>query len=109
MSPFRSDLDDADYFYGFGYDELSDDYLLVSICCAFEAAEFPYTLSCDQHKVGLFFNGCIHWLGFRVMERKHVEMPFPDGFEFEPEYCDLMENLLVYGLWILLIVELKYG
>lgn len=38
-------------------------------------------------------------IAFDVMERKHVEMPFPDGFELEPEYCDLMVFRESLSLW----------
>jgi len=53
--------------------------------------------------VGLFFNGCIHWLArrpdlfmdviiaFDLMERKLFNMPFPDCFNHEPRD---------WGLWV---------
>ncbi|KEH32155.1 F-box protein interaction domain protein [Medicago truncatula] len=71
--------------YGFGYDQLRDDYLVVSVTCQelmdypclrffslrdntwkeLEAAHSPYVLYASDNIVGSLFNGAIHWLVVR--------------------------------------------
>lgn len=111
--------------YGFGYDQLRDDYLVVSVTCQelmdypclrffslrdntwkeLEAAHSPYVLYASDNIVGSLFNGAIHWLvvrgdikrqviiAFDLMDRKLLEMPFPDGFHHTTDNC----NLWVFG------------
>ncbi|CAK8563587.1 unnamed protein product [Lathyrus sativus] len=80
FSPFGSDLDEADYFYGFGYDHSTNDYLVVSMCHPLhleyfslksntwkevEAPHFSYAdmnIYRNQPKGGSLYNGAIHWL-----------------------------------------------
>jgi F-box interacting protein len=127
--PLCSNLD-FDYFYGFGYDQLTDDYLVVSMSDDYspQLLEFfsfrgntwkqikgthiqsIHAIEGDQ-KVGLFFNGAIHWfahcldlqkdviVAFDLMERKLLDMHLPDHFGFEG------------GLWvgIMIMIQLKYG
>ncbi|XP_058759174.1 F-box/kelch-repeat protein At3g23880-like [Vicia villosa] len=87
--PFGSNLD-ATYFYGFGYDQSTDDYLVVSMSDDSNSANFyshleffslrantwkeiecttgthfPYMNACDDPRVGSLFNDAIHWLAFR--------------------------------------------
>ncbi|PNY08796.1 F-box/kelch-repeat protein [Trifolium pratense] len=97
------------YFYGFGYDHLTDDYLLVSLSQDPKLAntkhfeffslrantwkeiegDFPYcNASDDPKRVGTLFNGAIYWYGFRHDLRYDVIVAF-----------DLMERkLLEMGL-----------
>jgi len=135
--PFPPSNLDAKYLcclYGFGYDDSTDDYLVVSVSydTSIEPIEdnisshlkffslrantwneiecpvlvkythFPYYMNAnDDPKVGTLFNGTIHWFSFRhdlsmdvivgfdLVERKLLEMPFPVGFDHEPIDCDL--------------------
>jgi hypothetical protein len=62
----------------------------------------------NQPKVGLFFNGSIHWLArhpdlfmdviiaFDLMERKLFDMPFPDCFDHEPRDWGFRESLSLF-------------
>ncbi|AES91690.1 putative F-box domain-containing protein [Medicago truncatula] len=122
----------AAYYYGFGYDQLTDDYLVVSFSYVLnfdddhvnsrleffslrdsmwkelEGTPFPYMLYPDEHRVGSLFSGAIHWLAFHndlardviiafdLMERRLLEMPFPDGFGLESEYS----HLWVFGQFL---------
>jgi len=87
LSPFGSNLN-ATYYYGFGYDQLTDDYLVVSFSYVLnfddnhiysrleffslrdstwnelEGIHLPYMLYPDEHRVGSLFSGAIHWLAF---------------------------------------------
>ncbi|CAJ2654071.1 F-box/kelch-repeat protein At3g23880-like isoform X1 [Trifolium pratense] len=116
------------YLYGFGYDQSKDDYLLVSLSYndsrvgdhsshlqifsirdnTWKQIEDPpsrYKSDYNFSKVGLFFNGAIHWflyrryssvnviVAFDLMERKLLEMLLPDAFI--PYLADL--DLWVFG------------
>jgi len=96
MSPFWSEVDDDDEkLYGFGYDPLTDDYLVL-------LSFFPYMYSCieffslrantwkqiecphssfsnafdDKPNVGSLYNGAIHWLAYRSDLQKNVILAF---------------------------------
>ncbi|XP_024635935.1 F-box/kelch-repeat protein At3g06240 isoform X2 [Medicago truncatula] len=145
--PFPASNLDAKYsccLYGFGYDHLRDDYLVVSVsyntsidpvddnisshlkffslrantwneieCPGFvKYNHFPYYMNAnDDPKVGMLFNGTIHWFSFRhdlsmdvivgfdLVERKLLEMHFPDGFDYEPIDCDLWIFGEFLSLW----------
>jgi F-box interacting protein len=104
----------TEYFCGFGYDQLTDDYLMVSMSSGTNSSflEFfsirdntwkkidigtyiDYTnLIENDPKVGLFFNGAIHWLvaynfdlhknvivSIDLKERKLLDMHLPDLFD----------------------------
>ncbi|KEH32212.1 F-box protein interaction domain protein [Medicago truncatula] len=115
LSPFGSDLD-AEYFHGFGYDQSTDDYLVVSMSVDPSHFEFfslrvntwkeieffPYTNSCeDKPNAGVLYNGAIHWLAYRhdlrkdvivafdLMERELFDMLLPDEFRDTLDYCSL--------------------
>jgi F-box interacting protein len=129
-SPFASNLyEDDNCFYGFGYDQSTDDYLLVSMSyddpdsyvtmlshleffslrantwIEFEDTRAYYLNSIeDERKEGSFFNGALHWFGFRhddlekhvivsfdLMQRKLSEVHFPDDFDCQLDDC---------GLWV---------
>ncbi|KAL5065016.1 hypothetical protein RYX36_026753, partial [Vicia faba] len=121
LSPFGSDLD-AEYFYGFGYDDSTEDYLVVSMshhdyddpslhleyfslkANAWEEVEgphFSYTFD-DEPKGGSLYKGAIHWLAYCDDLGSDVIVAF-----------DLMERKLSYmhlprhsngeqcsGLWV---------
>jgi F-box interacting protein len=117
------------YRFGFGYDQSTDDYLMVSMSCdpslanvsshleffslrdntwkEIEGTHFPYMnssiLSYGNQDAGLLYNGAIHWLALRRDLKKHVIVTF-----------DLMERKLgeihfpddfdydyyIEGLWV---------
>lgn len=71
----------------------------------------PY-MSTSDRRVGLFFNGAIHWcvyyhneelmeviVVFDLMEKKLLDMPYPDVFHFEPPDCDLWVFGEFLSLW----------
>ncbi|GAU41609.1 hypothetical protein TSUD_196790 [Trifolium subterraneum] len=105
--PYRCN---KNYFYGFGYDHSTDDYLLVSLSHDPKLAnskhleffslrantwkeiegDFPYCNASDDSpkRVGSHFNGAIHWYAYRHDLRYEVIVAF-----------DLMERkLLEMGL-----------
>ncbi|CAI8610519.1 unnamed protein product [Vicia faba] len=107
LSPFASNLD-AEYFYGFGYDDSTDDYFVVSMSRhdseepplhleyfslksntwkEVEGPHFPYNFQEDDPKCGLLYKGAIHWLGFRYDLQTDVILAF-----------DLIERKLSYML-----------
>ena len=75
------------FLYGFGYDPLTDDYLVVQVSYnpnsddivnrveffslradawkVIEGVHLSYMNCCDDIRLGLFLNGVIHWLAFR--------------------------------------------
>jgi len=96
-------VDAYDYFYlyGFGYDPLRDDYLVVSVSyditlvnCSYsrleffslrdntwkelevEGTRFPYMNTHDDPRVGFLFNGTIHWLACHYDLLKNVILAF---------------------------------
>ncbi|XP_045827511.1 F-box/kelch-repeat protein At3g06240-like [Trifolium pratense] len=113
LSPFASNLDEDEkficYLDGFGYDQSTDDYLLVSLSHddqntakfsphvvffsfrantwkEIEGTHFPYmnsSISFVNHHEGLLYNGAIHWLAFRHDLKRYVILVF-----------DLMERKL---------------
>ncbi|RHN53220.1 putative F-box domain, galactose oxidase/kelch, beta-propeller, F-box associated interaction [Medicago truncatula] len=89
------------YFYGFGYEESTDDYLLVSISHdpklantkhleifslrdntwkEIEGIHCPYTNSSTDYPkiIGSLFNGAIHWFSFR---HDHLQMDLILAFD----------------------------
>jgi len=138
---------DLCHLLGFGYDESTDDYLVISISYDSiinssyleffslrdstwkqidEGINFPYMSANGDHIFGLLFNGSINWLAyhnylgkrvivaFDLMERKPLEMPLPDDFDFDgtTAYCNLWvfrENVSVFGLCKRVVIKLKYG
>ncbi|KAL5065328.1 hypothetical protein RYX36_027065 [Vicia faba] len=132
LSPFSSNLDEADYFYGFGYDHSTDDYLVVyhdyseepplhleyfslkaNAWKQVKGPHFPYTLE-DGPKGGCLYNGAIHWLAycitdvilaFDLMERKLSYMHLPSDSHGDPLQCG---GLWVYGEFLSLYTK-NYG
>ncbi|XP_058726391.1 F-box/kelch-repeat protein At3g06240-like [Vicia villosa] len=105
LSPFGSNLD-AEYFYGFGYDDSTDDYLVVSMSRIgsgdpplrleyfslksntwkqVEGPYFPYGFQENEPKGGFLYKGAIHWVAYRYDIRSYVILAF-----------DLMERKLSY-------------
>ncbi|GAU19178.1 hypothetical protein TSUD_198590 [Trifolium subterraneum] len=114
LSPVKYNF--SSYLYGFGYDRSKDDYLLVSLSYddrrllldksshleifsirdntwkKLEDPPFRYKSGYNYPKLGLFFNGAIHWFLYRcdssvnvivtfdLMERKLLDMLLPDAF-----------------------------
>jgi F-box interacting protein len=93
LSPLSFVLEgEADYFYGFGYDHSTDDYLVVSMSSSTnssyleffslrantwkqidEGTHFHYLNAIeDDPIVGLFFNGAIHWFVYCLNLKKDV-------------------------------------
>jgi F-box interacting protein len=92
--------DNLCYLYGFGYDQLKDDYLVVSVSFndfddgyssleffslkdnmwrELEGSRFPYTQSTwrdDSPRAGLLFNGNIHWLAENIESWDNVILAF---------------------------------
>jgi F-box interacting protein len=129
LSRYGSDsysyLYNKNYFYGFGYDHLTDDYLLVSLSqdpkltntkhlefFSLRAntwkeieGDFPYCNASDDSPkiVGSFFNGAIHWYAFRHDLRHDVIVAFDlkemNLFEMcVPDDVDLESKNC--GLWV---------
>ncbi|CAJ2643908.1 unnamed protein product [Trifolium pratense] len=67
------------------------------------SSHLPYMNACDDPRVGCLFNGAIYWMAFRhdisrnvivgfdLMERKLLDLQFPDDFDHDPTNC---------GLWV---------
>ncbi|PNY17036.1 F-box/kelch-repeat protein [Trifolium pratense] len=117
---FNSDIFEEN-FYGFGYDQSTDDYLVVSGTSSslweffsFRANKWKqidddgnnihyWNATGDCRQGGSLFNGAIHWLAycpdlenhvivaFDLMKRKLFYMNFPDEFEHQLNHC---------GLWV---------
>ncbi|GAU26311.1 hypothetical protein TSUD_56090 [Trifolium subterraneum] len=123
LSPFRFDLDeDSEYFYGFGYDQLTDDYLIVSISYdiippyleffSLRANTWKQIDSTHIHHsyanedlctTGTLFNGAIHWFAYCLDLQEGVIVVF-DLVERKlldmhlPDEFDF--DLEYFGLWI---------
>ncbi|XP_058732759.1 F-box/kelch-repeat protein At3g06240-like [Vicia villosa] len=123
LSPFGSDLD-AEYFYGFGYDDSTQDYLVVSMSHheyddpplhleyfslkantwkEVKGPHFPCTFL-DEPKGGALHKGAIHWLAYRFDLSSDVIVAF-DLTERKLSYMHLPRasggNLLQCdGLWV---------
>ncbi|RHN39071.1 putative F-box domain-containing protein [Medicago truncatula] len=121
LSPINSNLDDGcfGYLYGFGYDQSTNDYLVVSMSCdpalanisshleffslrantwkEIEGIHFPYINASHDPRVGSLFSGSIHWLAFRHDLSINVIVAFDlterklltDDFYCDPKNCDL--------------------
>ncbi|KEH32241.1 putative F-box domain, galactose oxidase/kelch, beta-propeller, F-box associated interaction [Medicago truncatula] len=96
MSPFWSEVDDDDEkMYGFGYDQLADDYLVVLSFSPYMASRFeffslrantwiqiecphsPFSNAFDEKcGVGSLYHGAIHWLAYRDDLQKNVILAF---------------------------------
>jgi F-box interacting protein len=100
LSPNELNEDNLCYLYGFGYDQLKDDYLVVSVSIndfddgyssleffslkdnmwrEIEGSRFPYTQSTwidDLPRVGSLFNGNIHWLAENIESWDNVILAF---------------------------------
>jgi F-box interacting protein len=105
LAPLGFNLDtSADYFYGFGYDQSTDDYLVVSMSSGTNSSYLEFfslranawkeidegtriryaNATEDYRKEGSFFNGAIHWFAYRHQLEKNVIVAF-----------DLMERKLI--------------
>ncbi|KAL5065316.1 hypothetical protein RYX36_027053 [Vicia faba] len=98
---------DAEYFYGFGYDDSTDDYFVVSMSPntweQVEGPHFPYNFQEDDPKCGLLYKGAIHWLAFRYDLQTDVILAF-DLIERKLSYMllptDSDGSPLEWGLWV---------
>ncbi|XP_058727490.1 F-box/kelch-repeat protein At3g06240-like, partial [Vicia villosa] len=119
LSPFGSNLD-AEYFYGFGYDHSTDDYLVVSLSRIdsgdppirleyfslksntwkeVEGPYFPYGFREEEPKGGLLYKGAIHWMAFRYDLQAYVIVAF-DLMERKLSYMLLPSSRLECCLWV---------
>ena len=129
FSPFGSSLY-AEYFYGFGYDQSTDDYLLVSMLIdpvtnissqleffslrgnswkeiEIEGSHFRYSnpIEDEQPKPGLLFNEAIHWLAYRhdsrLLRDVIVAFDLTERKLFDMDLPDEFDHQLDYcGLWV---------
>ncbi|XP_058731586.1 F-box/kelch-repeat protein At3g06240-like isoform X2 [Vicia villosa] len=123
LSPFGSkygfNLDDV-YFYGFGYDHSTEDYLVVFMSHhdylqdsplhleyfslkantwkQVEALHFPYS-SVVEPKGGCLYKGAIHWLAYRYDLQSDVIVAF-DLVEKKLSHMHLPHPLQCGGLWL---------
>ncbi|CAJ2634485.1 unnamed protein product [Trifolium pratense] len=129
FSPFASDPDKQyfNYFYGFGYDQSTNDYLLVRMSSdshfndlpphgeyfslrantwkEIEGTQFPYRnpMEDEQLTVGFLFNGAIHWFAYRCDLNRQVIVAF-DLLErklFDMHLPDdFHRELNEFGFWV---------
>jgi len=138
LSPFDTKLIEHrfDHLYGFGYDRSRDDYLVVSLSydptvdyispnfeffslrdntwkqIEMDGAHYYYIVSANDHrKLGVLFNGAIHWLAycyelkmfvivaFDLMERKLLDIPLPYDFHHQHAYSGLWVSQEFLSLW----------
>ncbi|XP_026441159.1 F-box/kelch-repeat protein At3g23880-like isoform X2 [Papaver somniferum] len=115
-----------DISYGFGYDSKIDDFKLVMVslyakgCVKFDVykvksdswSSFPSTVNYSfRKKNGVFFNGCLHWLGsiktrgtssevivsFDISNETVLEMPLPENIMPPVDYSGKVYKNV--GLW----------
>ncbi|XP_058759013.1 F-box/kelch-repeat protein At3g06240-like [Vicia villosa] len=122
-SKYGSNLDD-NYFYGFGYDHSTEDYLVVLMSYHYsdeptlhleyfslkantwkqvEGPHFPYSSEIEPTG-GLLYKGAIHWLAYRDDLRSDVIVAF-DLMERKLSYMHLPHDsdgdpLQCGGLWV---------
>ncbi|GAU26306.1 hypothetical protein TSUD_56040 [Trifolium subterraneum] len=116
-----SHVADLDYFYGFGYDQSTDDYLVVSMSSpyhtksyleffslrAYKWKQYPthinYSNSTeDDRKAGSLFNGAIHWIASRCDLQEDVIVAF-DLIERKLLHMHLPDQFEIdyyCGLWV---------
>jgi F-box interacting protein len=116
------------YRYGFGYDQSTDDYLVVSMSYEYErtthleffslrdnawkeieSTRFPYMnssiLSYVNGNRGLLYNGAIHWSAFRHDLKRYVIVTFGlkerkfEEMHFPDDYISIYDPC-IDGLWV---------
>ncbi|XP_058731790.1 F-box/kelch-repeat protein At3g06240-like [Vicia villosa] len=123
LSPFGSNVDsnlDNEYFYGFGYDHSTEDYLVVLMSYHYsddptlhleyfslkantwkevKGPHFPYSSEIEP-KGGLLYKGAIHWMAYRYDLQTDVIVAF-DLMEKKLSYMPLPHDpLQCGGLWV---------
>ncbi|XP_058731671.1 F-box/kelch-repeat protein At3g06240-like [Vicia villosa] len=122
LSPFGSNVDsnlDNEYFYGFGYDHSTEDYLVVLMSYHYsddptlhleyfslkantwkevKGPHFPYSSEIEPTG-GCLYKGAIHWLAYRYDLQTDVIVAF-DLMEKKLSYMPLPHPLQCGGLWV---------